>query len=215
MKTVLISGHFNVIHHGHLRLFKYAKSIATKLIIAVESDHIAGEDSHVIESLRLEGVLSNSFVDDAFIFDESVVEIIKRIRPDFVIKGKEFEELFNPELEALESYGGKLLFSSGDFVFSSSDFLKNELREDLSSKFILPNSFLERHNLQKDHLIELIKCFSKKRVLVIGDLIIDEYINCEPLGMSQEDPTIVVTPVESKKFMGGACTQKVKAILCR
>ncbi len=40
--------------------------------------------------------------------------------------------------------------------------------------------------------------------LVVGDVIIDEYINCDPLGMSQEDPTLVVTPIESMKFVGGA-----------
>jgi rfaE bifunctional protein kinase chain/domain len=41
-------------------------------------------------------------------------------------------------------------------------------------------------------------------VLVIGDLIVDEYINCDPLGMSQEDPTIVVTPINRDIFLGGA-----------
>lgn len=33
---------------------------------------------------------------------------------------------------------------------------------------------------------------------------VDEYINCDPLGMSREDPTLVITPVESKRFVGGA-----------
>jgi len=42
------------------------------------------------------------------------------------------------------------------------------------------------------------------RVIVIGDLIVDEYVTCEPLGMSQEDPSIVVTPIDSQKFLGGA-----------
>jgi rfaE bifunctional protein kinase chain/domain len=32
----------------------------------------------------------------------------------------------------------------------------------------------------------------------------DEYIYCDPIGMSQEDPTIVVTPVERQTFLGGA-----------
>jgi len=41
-------------------------------------------------------------------------------------------------------------------------------------------------------------------VLVIGDLIIDEYITCEALGMSQEDPTVVVTPLDTTRFIGGA-----------
>ena len=39
---------------------------------------------------------------------------------------------------------------------------------------------------------------------MIGDIIVDEYITCEPIGMSQEDPTIVVTPIDKSKFLGGA-----------
>jgi rfaE bifunctional protein kinase chain/domain len=39
---------------------------------------------------------------------------------------------------------------------------------------------------------------------VLGDTIVDEYITCDALGMSQEDPTIVVTPVAREKFIGGA-----------
>ncbi|MGH9203515.1 MAG: bifunctional ADP-heptose synthase, partial [Vicinamibacterales bacterium] len=42
------------------------------------------------------------------------------------------------------------------------------------------------------------------KVVVIGDLIVDEYINCDPIGMSQEDPTVVVTPIRSDRFVGGA-----------
>ena len=38
----------------------------------------------------------------------------------------------------------------------------------------------------------------------MGDVIADEYISCDPLGMSEEDPTIVVTPISSKTFIGGA-----------
>jgi rfaE bifunctional protein kinase chain/domain len=39
---------------------------------------------------------------------------------------------------------------------------------------------------------------------VIGDVIVDDYIICDPLGMSQEDPTIVVSPMETQTFVGGA-----------
>ena len=42
------------------------------------------------------------------------------------------------------------------------------------------------------------------KICVIGDLIIDEYIACAPLGMSQEDPTIVGTPTDKARFLGGA-----------
>ena len=50
----------------------------------------------------------------------------------------------------------------------------------------------------------MVEQFSQLKLCVVGDLIVDEYITCDPLGMSQEDPTIVVTPVDSTRFVGGA-----------
>ena len=40
--TVFASGHFNVLHPGHLRLLRFAKEIGGHLVVAVESDRIAG-----------------------------------------------------------------------------------------------------------------------------------------------------------------------------
>ena len=37
--------------------------------------------------------------------------------------------------------------------------------------------------------------------MAFRDLIIDEYIVREALGMSQEDPTVVFTPIDFKKFI--------------
>ena len=40
--------------------------------------------------------------------------------------------------------------------------------------------------------------------VVLGDTIVDQYINCEPLGMSAEAPLVVLRELEAKKFIGGA-----------
>ena len=61
-----------------------------------------------------------------------------------------------------------------------------------------------RHSINLERLKIIIGKFSNLKICVIGDLIVDEYINCQPLGMSQEDPTIVVTPIDTKKYIGGA-----------
>ena len=53
-------------------------------------------------------------------------------------------------------------------------------------------------------MISTIEDFTKAKALVVGEVILDEYTYCDPLGMSQEDPTIVVTPVDTKIFLGGA-----------
>ena len=67
-----------------------------------------------------------------------------------------------------------------------------------------PTGYIKRNQISQSHVIEVLRAFSNLRVVVIGDLIIDEYVDCEPLGMSQEEPTLVVSPIESKKFIGGA-----------
>ena len=202
--TVLVSGHFNVIHPGHLRLLRFARECGTRLVVAVESDRLAGRAAHIPEHLRLEGVVSNSYVDEAFLIDNPVVDIIEELRPDVVVKGKEHEGRDNPEAPVLDSYGGKLLFSSGETVFSSLDLIRREFTEVSNSSISMPEEYLARNGIGNERLAQLCGCFEKLKVVVIGDLIIDEYITCQALGMSQEDPTIVVTPIDSQRFIGGA-----------
>ena len=203
-RVVFVSGNFNVLHPGHLRLLRFAKGYGDRLVVAVESDRIAGIAAHVPEQLRLEGVQSNSWVDEAFIMDEPVTGLLARLRPDIVVKGKEHESRFNPEATVLEQYGGRLLFSSGETVFSSLDLIRKEFYEFDPRSISLPHEYLARHGVDTARLAALLQHFSKLKVCVVGDLIIDEYITCEPLGMSQEDPTIVVMPIDSTRFIGGA-----------
>lgn len=204
MKTVLVSGAFNVLHPGHLRLLRFAKECGARLVVAVNSDRIAANSAHVPEQLRLEGLQSVSWVDEAFIADEPVTSVIARLRPDIVVKGKEHESCVNPELAVLEQYGGRLMFSSGETAFSSLDLIRKEFREFDSRSITLPHEYLARHGIDSARLAGLLQHFSKLKVCVVGDLIVDEYITCEPLGMSQEDTTIVVMPLDSTRFVGGA-----------
>lgn len=202
--SVLIVGHFNVLHPGHIRLFKFAHNLESKLVVAVESDQLAGAAAHIPEQLRLEGVKSCSLVDEAFIFNGLVTELIDRLRPAIVVKGREFETRFNPEAAVIEGYGGRLLFSSGEMQFSSADLIRQEVAGQTNFSIAPPTSYMARHDISVERLSCLIESFSKVRVLTVGDLIVDDYITCEPLGMSQEDPTLVVSPVDQKRFIGGA-----------
>lgn len=203
--SVFVSGNFNILHPGHLRLFKFAKELGDKLIVGVFSDNLAGDGAHVAEKLRLESVQSISQVDEAFIIDKSLIDLIQDIKPDIVLKGKEHEFEQNAEAALVAEYGGKLIFSSGNLIFSSSDLIQKELKVSSSNGFLkVSEQYSQRHNLSIQQIINCVHSFSKLRVVVIGDLIVDEYITCDPLGMSQEDPTIVVTPIDSKLFVGGA-----------
>lgn len=203
-KRVLVSGNFNILHPGHLRLLRFARDCGNRLIVAVNSDNIAGQAAMVPEKFRLEGVQSNSWVDEAFIMTESIEDVIRRIKPDIVVKGKEHEGRSNPEESALSEYGGKLIFSAGESVFSSVQLLRSEILNADFRSISKPIDYIDRHNIIFADVIKRVRSFNKLKVCVVGDLIVDEYITCDPLGMSQEDPTIVVTPVATNKFVGGA-----------
>ena len=74
--TVFVSGTFNVLHPGHLRLLKFARESGEKLVVGVLSDRIAGVAAHVPQELRLDSVKMNGLVDDAFIIEDSVIDVI-------------------------------------------------------------------------------------------------------------------------------------------
>lgn len=204
MRSVFVSGVFNILHPGHTRLLRFAKNCGDKLTVAIQSDRLGGRGIHVTEKLRLESVLSISWVDEAFVYDEPLADVLRRIKPDFVIKGKEHELSVNAEYSVLQEYGGKIIFSSGESFLSSLDLIQQE-RESTRTKIIdYPSAFMGRHGIDAMRLMDLAVRFSTLRVIVVGDLIVDEYITCDALGLSQEDPSIVVTPVHTSKFLGGA-----------
>jgi rfaE bifunctional protein kinase chain/domain len=201
-KVVFVSGNFNVVHPGHLRLLKFAADCGNYLVVGVYPDGTS--DTVVPEALRLDSIKSIGFVDQAFILREPLEECIAQLKPAVVVKGKEYEDRHNRESSIVESYGGKVLFGSGDITFSSMDLLQREFRETEHTTVQRPKDYIDRHKINVSDLYRILSSFSQLKVTVIGDLIVDEYITCDPIGMSQEDPTIVVTPIRSDKFIGGA-----------
>jgi rfaE bifunctional protein kinase chain/domain len=201
-RIAFVSGNFNVVHPGHLRLLKFAAESADYLVVGVNPDGTPGVT--VPADMRLDGLSSISLVDDVVMLEEEPEQFIASLRPDVVVKGREYAARQNAEQTIVDEYGGKLLFSSGEVRFSSINLLQREYFETNFSTVRKPKDFPLRHGFAIDELKSILPNFAGVRVLVIGDLIVDTYINCDPIGMSQEDPTIVVTPIESKTFVGGA-----------
>lgn len=201
-KIVFVSGNFNILHPGHVRLLKFAAEAGDFLVVGINPDTSTGVT--VPAQMRLEGVRAISFVNRAFLLEEPPESFIAKLQPDVVVKGKEYELSHNPERDVLEAYGGKLVFGSGEVRFSSTALLNHETVEQSRSSIIKPTDYPQRHGFTISGLKRAFAHFPGLRVLVVGDLIVDEYIDCDPLGMSQEDPCLVVSPIASKTFVGGA-----------
>ncbi len=72
------------------------------------------------------------------------------------------------------------------------------------SPIVLQTAFAARHGLTARELLGTLDRFAGLRVLVVGDVIIDEYVDCVPLGVSREDGSVVLSPSKEARFLGGA-----------
>ena len=201
-RIAFVSGDFNVIHPGHQRILNFAATCGDFLVVGVNGDGLG--NTMVPQELRREGVAALSVVDVAVCMSIPAQDFIAHLKPAVVVKGTEYRSRFNVEQGVVDDYGGKLLFCSGDTSYSSLDLLRHELQDTDFSAIRKPMDFPQRHGFGIARLIDHVRAFPSLHVVVVGDLIVDEYIDCDPLGMSREDPTLVVTPILSKRFVGGA-----------
>jgi len=203
MRTVFISGNFSILHPGHFRLFSLAKKIGDRLVIGLNRNLEVASNIHIPYELRKESLEAVKLIDEVIEVGDNLGETILRVRPEIILKGSEHSKLYNLEQSLLESYGGKLLFGSGDFSMSSEEFIEAH-RNNLVSNPLNASQFLERNCIDPPSLNSTLTNFRNLEVLILGDLIIDEYTECESVGLSQEEPIVVFRQGEKKRYVGGA-----------
>ena len=204
IRNILVCGNFNILHPGHIRLLKFARDCGDYLSVAVMADSVMAVVSRVPESQRLELIKLLDFVDEAFITTDTPAMLISKLKPWAVIKGKEFENQSNCEESALEEYGGRLIFGSGEFGFDSGYGFQIPATKWNHFEYSELKDYAVRHQITLDYLSVYFVEIKKLRVAVIGEVIVDEYIHGTAVGLSQEDPTIVMTPIRNERFLGGA-----------
>lgn len=129
-KLILTNGCFDVLHIGHIRYLKEAKSYGDILLVAVNSDtsvrKLKGEGRPVVSEMeRAKIIASLRFVDYVVIFTETdVCSIIREIEPDIHCKGGDYREDNVPEREEVIRNGGIIKIAGGEKLRSSSDLIK-------------------------------------------------------------------------------------------
>ena len=96
-KIVFTNGCFDLLHAGHVRLLKKARSLGDLLVVAVNSDRslrrLKGDGRPLVpERQRAEILSALSCVDYVTLFDEATpLETIQAIKPDVLVKGGDYE----------------------------------------------------------------------------------------------------------------------------
>jgi len=209
-KIVLCHGVFDVVHPGHIRHLAHAKTKGDILIVSLTADRFIKKGiyrPHVPENLRALNLSAFEMVDYVIIDrHENANYILKYLKPNFYAKGFEYFSKGLPkatreEIKVVESYGGKMFFSPGDFVYSSSKFLNSSLPDIHYEKLLM---LLDDHKVSLIDLKKTLKKFSKLKVHVIGDTIIDTYTRTSFIGGQTKTPTFSLLKQKEENFIGGA-----------
>ncbi len=202
MKTVFVSGDFNVLHLGHLRLLRYASERGDRLVVGLFSHQPSRAAELFPDEVRLEALHHVSSVDEVVLIRDNLEQVIEEFRPAIVVKGAEYRLRHNAEQSWLDAWGGRLVFAPGDATLdlpTSSTSTKTQTLQTVESL-----QYVHRRRLDAARLRGIVEAFDVVSVWTVGDIIVDDYIDCEPLGMSREDASLAVSPVSSARYTGGA-----------
>ena len=208
--VVMCHGVFDVVHPGHVRHLVYAKGKADILVASLTADrHISKgkHRPHVPQYLRAANLAAFEMVDYVVVDKNATpLELISLIRPDFFAKGYEYVANGMPpkteeEEQLLSSYGGKILFTPGDIVYSSSHLINTAsplLRYEKLS------TLMEASQINFDDLVHTLQRIKGLKVHVVGDTIIDGFMQTTMIGGQTKTPTLSVLYESQENYVGGA-----------
>ena len=112
---VFTNGVFDLLHPGHVRCLRHARSLGDALIVGVNSDRSvrankgAGRPINP-EAERAEILAALAFVDGVVIFDEDTPHrLIGTLQPDVLVKGADWADDAIVGREIVESRGGRVV----------------------------------------------------------------------------------------------------------
>jgi rfaE bifunctional protein nucleotidyltransferase chain/domain len=210
-RIVHCHGVFDLLHPGHIKHLEAAKKKGDVLVVTITKDeHVnKGPGRPVFNHfLRAESVSAIECVDFVAINEwATAVETIKKLRPDFYVKGSDYvkreedvtRKIFDEE-RAVKSVGGSIYFTD-QVLFSSSALINTYFAPypQEAKEFLLKF----RKHYTPNNIISALQQIRNIKILVIGDIIIDEYHYCVGIGKSQKDNIIATKYLNEETFSGG------------
>ena len=111
---VFTNGCFDIIHHGHVDSLLKSAGFGTRLVVGLNSDEsvrvLKGEGHPVLQvEARSKMMAAFVFVDAVIVFgEETPAELIAKIIPDVLVKGKEYELADIAGHETVLNHGGRV-----------------------------------------------------------------------------------------------------------
>jgi rfaE bifunctional protein nucleotidyltransferase chain/domain len=113
--VVFTNGVFDLLHPGHVRYLRHARSLGDALIVGVNSDRSVRDNRGprrpiTPEAERAEILTALECVDAVVIFDDSTpLALVKALQPDILVKGADWAEDAIVGRDVVEARGGKVV----------------------------------------------------------------------------------------------------------
>ena len=204
-KIVLCHGVFDILHHGHINHFTKSKSYGDILVVSLTEDKFIkkGSNRPYFNIHNRIKVLKNLDVIDFVVISEfeTAKEIINKLKPNIYCKGIEYKKKdytgnIKKELFELRKNKGKIKYTNEET--SSSSKIINDLFSTLPKEnrnFI--NEIKTSYNIQE--IEKIFNNIKNKKILVIGEIIIDQISNCSVVGKSSKDMHLIARELNTKK----------------
>jgi len=150
--TVMVSGGFDPVHVGHIRMIRAAAKYGDVIVIANSDEWLYRKKgfnfmdfekrSEILNSIK--GVILVDSVNDA---DGTVCEAISRHKPTYFANGGDRGKSNTPEQTVCEELGVELLWGiGGDYKADASSDLVNRFRKNQDSEPVAPKRVPNKHS---------------------------------------------------------------------
>jgi rfaE bifunctional protein nucleotidyltransferase chain/domain len=125
--VIFICGTFDLLHVGHLRCLRDAKSRGDFLVVGVQSDRNVRRHKHsalpvIPEKERIEMLEAIDCIDYLTLYhEESAEKILLKIKPNIFAMGTDYKVSTIPERDTVVSFGGRVLIVGDPKKHSSTE----------------------------------------------------------------------------------------------
>jgi rfaE bifunctional protein kinase chain/domain/rfaE bifunctional protein nucleotidyltransferase chain/domain len=208
--VVQCHGCFDIVHPGHIQYLQFAKTQGDLLIVSVSADPQVnkGADRPLIpDDLRAASLAALECVDYVYVNPHpTAVELLEALQPDVYVKGREYQHNNDPrflaERDTVTAHGGKVVFSSGDVIYSSSALIGGMSAATFNDEKL--RRYVDQYDLGGKNLLRLVNDFRGQKIVVVGDYILDRYHFCEPASVASESPMMSLRQIRTEDYDGGA-----------
>lgn len=211
-RIVLCHGVFDVLHAGHVDHLAEAKAFGDFLVVSVTTDSLVnkgpGRPIHGI-SLRSKMLAALESVDAVFESSSpTAIGAIDAVQPDYFVKGPDYRELESDitgniglEKDAAERHGGQLCFTNASTLSSSRLINRQGMTHSPETELWLTQF---RQNFSEGDVTGTLSSLTSLKVVVVGEVIVDEYVFCDALGKTSKEPVLAFLKNSREVQVGGS-----------